>query len=472
MAFGLNRSIAWLAPLLFPRAQAGITTYSHNSVCLKHRCVNPIFPALRQLGENVMENLEKKKFACIDDWRNAKNVARFCSKSIGYHFSVIADGVPGDEIVEADHKAVTAYASHLSGMGIDAWDYNDPWLPEVPDCVKDVWKLVCYTYFPKCNELDNEKYLRPCQSTCKSYIQTCGIECCDEGVQCIFTYDEEKDGNMVTSKGYVNHNAPSVLCTGMLAGAASQGAGPSWLLFCVLICLLELFPSASAVETKEKTQIQAEAKTPFDRYGGYIFPQKQYELDIGKYEQPHWRTLNDYTIFEQKILVSTGDSHTPSINSCETPDVPLVDLCSGNGKCITWDKDDLAHPILFCKCEPGWAGIECNIARYSQLTAFLLSLFLGFLGADLFYLGYPLQGTLKLLSLGGCGLWWLYDIVNIGSGLVYAWRFRVAGDFPHWAYVLGATSFFVTLGFCVATQSIYTNVRERRRLAAQGKWPK
>ena len=49
----------------------------------------------------------------------------------------------------------------------------------------------------------------------------------------------------------------------------------------------------------------------------------------------------------------------------------------------------------------------------SLRTAWLLALFLGFSGADRFYLHKPGTGTLKLLTLGGAGIWWLIDLFRI-----------------------------------------------------------
>jgi hypothetical protein len=47
------------------------------------------------------------------------------------------------------------------------------------------------------------------------------------------------------------------------------------------------------------------------------------------------------------------------------------------------------------------------------MTALLLSIFLGGLGIDRFYLGYTGLGIVKLLTLGGCGIWSLIDLVLI-----------------------------------------------------------
>jgi TM2 domain-containing membrane protein YozV len=43
----------------------------------------------------------------------------------------------------------------------------------------------------------------------------------------------------------------------------------------------------------------------------------------------------------------------------------------------------------------------------------LLSFYLGWLGIDRFYLGYIGLGVLKLVTLGGCGIWALLDSILI-----------------------------------------------------------
>ncbi len=52
----------------------------------------------------------------------------------------------------------------------------------------------------------------------------------------------------------------------------------------------------------------------------------------------------------------------------------------------------------------------------SQLVALLLAIFLGVFGIHRFYLGYIGIGIIQLLTAGGCGIWYIIDIIMIITG--------------------------------------------------------
>lgn len=52
----------------------------------------------------------------------------------------------------------------------------------------------------------------------------------------------------------------------------------------------------------------------------------------------------------------------------------------------------------------------------SQLVALLLAILVGGIGIHRFYLGYTSIGIIQLLTLGGCGVWALIDLIRIATG--------------------------------------------------------
>ena len=62
------------------------------------------------------------------------------------------------------------------------------------------------------------------------------------------------------------------------------------------------------------------------------------------------------------------------------------------------------------------APAPVQLSPKSWLATLLLSIFLGELGIDRFYLGKVGTGILKLITLGGFGIWWLIDIILTIAG--------------------------------------------------------
>mmetsp|Transcript_105353 Transcript_105353/g.187300 ORF Transcript_105353/g.187300 Transcript_105353/m.187300 type:complete len:237 (-) Transcript_105353:47-757(-) len=188
------------------------------------------------------------------------------------------------------------------------------------------------------------------------------------------------------------------------------------------------------------------------------------------HELGYWQQVESY-LTEYKLDPWATNS---SPNSC-TSDLPLYLQCNGHGTCSSWNgKDSKDSSLKFCYCLEDWADPNCGTARKSQSTAFLISMFGGFLGLDLLYLGFWFPwGLVKLFTLGGLGIWWVYDIVRIGSSPVStASSFKVAANVPHWVFVLSVLSLFAFLGFGFGAWMIHRSrvqkAKEVMMLKAEG----
>ena len=53
--------------------------------------------------------------------------------------------------------------------------------------------------------------------------------------------------------------------------------------------------------------------------------------------------------------------------------------------------------------------------KVNWVLTLIMSVLFGQLGVDRFIMGHVGLGILKLLTMGGCGIWWIIDIVLIAT---------------------------------------------------------
>lgn len=424
----------------------GKELFTTNAICKQKYCINPAFPGVQDLGR-----LEKTKWIC-QERESVMAQMRFCHGAIDYHPALPAVGSEektsgiADLVKAQESAATTTFAYHLSGMGLEAWDHTKP-SEDSSNCVKSVWRMACYTYFPRaemgCKTGQETNYLRPCRSSCQSYIRECGVECCDESVQCVFSHDRPVNKtSFVKTSGYSNFEGPSQYCT----GAASSQHLSRFLLFCLAllhIAMQTLVTDGSIATPKfSKTASVAILVAVAVMLQGCDADR---EMHMSTHAVGNWQRAPNYMLTYSYIPAGVHPNHA-TLNSCDSQ-LSTTLQCSGRGVCRAWYPDDPTIDMNFCDCHRDYADPECRTHRKSQTYAYCFSLFLGFLGADQIYLGFPIFAALKFCTLGGFGVWWLIDIIRIGSAPVYAYNYRLANDLPHWAFVMSFVTFLLFTSF-------------------------
>jgi hypothetical protein len=79
---------------------------------------------------------------------------------------------------------------------------------------------------------------------------------------------------------------------------------------------------------------------------------------------------------------------------------------------------------------------EPEVSKRSRGVALLLSFFGGFFGLHRFYVDKPGTAIAMLVTFGGCGVWYLYDLVLVAAG-----EFRDSEDLPLRNWSVSESSF-------------------------------
>ncbi|OHS98182.1 TM2 domain containing protein [Tritrichomonas foetus] len=107
------------------------------------------------------------------------------------------------------------------------------------------------------------------------------------------------------------------------------------------------------------------------------------------------------------------------------PDMPAeifeYDGCNNDYSNINKFGVAVCQPLkgVTCLGEPLWfvKDFRCfEEGESSYIPVLICSLFFGIFGVDRYLLGYPMLGTIKLLTLGGFGFWYITDLVLISLG--------------------------------------------------------
>ena len=110
------------------------------------------------------------------------------------------------------------------------------------------------------------------------------------------------------------------------------------------------------------------------------------------------------------VAANAPDAQVATVAAQSTPSNAKMAVTHAAAKAMVKSKSENNVPELK-------AGSDSSTnTGYSQWIALGCCIFLGLLGIHRFYLGYYLEGVLFILTGGGCGIWWLIDLIRILTG--------------------------------------------------------
>jgi hypothetical protein len=462
--------------------------YSTNMLCTQNNCINPVFPGMQDIPA-----LNASKWTCAPGF-NTISALKFCAQAVQYNFSLVnASGnlsntsVLSAAVQQQENMAISAYYFHLAGLNIEAWSNKDPANSTNP-CLKAIWKMVCTTYFPEapvsCSAGTTSKYTLPCQNMCSDYVSACSVECCDESVMCTPQDGYTYSGSYANFTGYYPSNGPSPNCTSasrpILQSSTQRSTGAPFVL-ATLLGLLSLMQGQSSLSSSEsKSQPKTRTSSMILAITLMLVSFSLQGCEMDAHPAAAWESRPSY-LQQFKSVVPVTSKNVPSsarpkaqLNSCGNPNLAAAQVCSGHGSCQLFSGSNASNTttaaatnssLYVCKCDRDWRDPECSTRRKSQFTAFLLAMFTGCFGGDMFYLGDVSTGIAKLSTFGGCGVWWAWDVVRIGSAPIESSEGRVAADLPHFLFVYMAA--FWAMGLSYLTFGVFGTIYHHHRAVKQ-----
>jgi hypothetical protein len=138
--------------------------------------------------------------------------------------------------------------------------------------------------------------------------------------------------------------------------------------------------------------------------------------------------INDAMIVSDRVLKNISQSqHNKKIQKHNINDDNYqcnIDADCNNGVCTTQEYINGTVYGSTCICNTDFITVGNDICNYHQLiglTALLISIFVGGCGVDRCFMSrgngcWICMGIVKGFTIGGLGIWWLIDVILIGTG--------------------------------------------------------
>lgn len=128
----------------------------------------------------------------------------------------------------------------------------------------------------------------------------------------------------------------------------------------------------------------------------------------------HTQTKFETELSNSNVLTAISFQQLPEFNKTKTKKNSAFQSTVLKNK----EASRINPEIIPSKNSKASTNSQVLVSEYgsSQLIALLLCVFFGVIGIHRFYLGYPGIAIIQILTFGGCGIWWLVDLIRIILG--------------------------------------------------------